>query len=127
MLHLRGDADPYVLADPVHRTQRYAPHGRYVSIAGAGHFAHEEAPDAVNEQLSRFLTQVYGSLTQVTQAPVATGWVLPILAICRSTSLAVSTKPVSASSTAAPNTTPSTWPLPVDHADHPNCLGAQCL
>ena len=45
VLHMRGDADPYVLADPVYRTQRYAPHGRYVSIAGAGHFAHEEAPE----------------------------------------------------------------------------------
>ena len=53
MLHIRGDADPYVLADPS-STQRYAPHGRYVSIAEAGHFAHEEAPDAVNDQLSRF-------------------------------------------------------------------------
>ncbi|MGA5462890.1 alpha/beta fold hydrolase [Mycobacterium sp. NPDC050041] len=61
VLHLRGDADPYVLADPVYRTQRYAPHGRYVSIAGAGHFAHEEAPQEVNEQLSRFLAQVYGT------------------------------------------------------------------
>jgi pimeloyl-ACP methyl ester carboxylesterase len=60
VLHMRGDADPYVLADPVNRTQRYAPHGRYVSIAGAGHFAHEEAPDVVNGQLSRFLTNVYG-------------------------------------------------------------------
>jgi pimeloyl-ACP methyl ester carboxylesterase len=60
VLHIRGDADPYVLADPVTRTQRYAPHGRYVSIAGAGHFAHEEAPADVNEQLSRFLAQVYG-------------------------------------------------------------------
>ena len=59
-LHLRGDADPYVLADPVYRTQHYAPHGRYVSIAGAGHFGHEEAPEVVNEHLSRFLTQVYG-------------------------------------------------------------------
>ncbi len=59
VLHLRGDADPYVLADPVYRTQRYAPHGRYVSIDGAGHFGHEEAPGAVNEQLSRFLAQVY--------------------------------------------------------------------
>lgn len=59
LLHLRGDADPYVLADPVYRTQRYAPHGRYVSIDGAGHFGHEEAPEAVNEQLSRFLRQVY--------------------------------------------------------------------
>jgi pimeloyl-ACP methyl ester carboxylesterase len=60
MLHIRGDGDPYVLADPVNRTQRYAPHGRYVSIAGAGHFAHEEAPEAVNDQLSRFLNQLDG-------------------------------------------------------------------
>jgi pimeloyl-ACP methyl ester carboxylesterase len=61
VLHLRGDQDPYVLADPVYRTQHYAPHGRYVSIAGAGHFGHEEDPAAVNEQLTRFLGQVYGS------------------------------------------------------------------
>jgi pimeloyl-ACP methyl ester carboxylesterase len=60
VLHIRGDADPYVLADPVYRTLRYAPHGRYVSIAAAGHFAHEEAPQEVNDQLSRFLHQVYG-------------------------------------------------------------------
>ena len=57
VLHMRGDADPYVLADPVVRTQRYAPHGRYVSIAGAGHFAHEERPDDVTEALNRFLTR----------------------------------------------------------------------
>jgi pimeloyl-ACP methyl ester carboxylesterase len=55
MLHIRGDADPYVLADPVNRTLRYAPRGRYVSIVGAGHFAHEEEPEAVNDHLSRFL------------------------------------------------------------------------
>jgi pimeloyl-ACP methyl ester carboxylesterase len=61
VLHMRGDADPYVLADPVHRTQRFAPHGRYVSIAGSGHFAHEEEPDQVNEQLTRFLAGVYGT------------------------------------------------------------------
>jgi len=60
VLHLRGDRDPYVLADPVYRTQQYAPHGRYVSIDGAGHFAHEEEPAAVTEQLTRFLGQVYG-------------------------------------------------------------------
>lgn len=58
MLHIRGDADPYVLIDPVSRTRHYAPHGRYVSIAGAGHFAHEEAPDAVNDQLAGFLGQL---------------------------------------------------------------------
>jgi len=60
VLHLRGDADPYVLADPVYRTERYAPHGRFVSVSGAGHFSHEEAPDVVNEQLTRFLAHVYG-------------------------------------------------------------------
>ncbi|MGV0744197.1 alpha/beta fold hydrolase [Mycolicibacterium sp. XJ870] len=60
VLHMRGDADPYVLADPVYRTQRFAPHGRYVSITGAGHFSHEEQPDAVNEQLHRFLAQLGG-------------------------------------------------------------------
>jgi len=58
LLHLRGDADPYVLADPVDRTRRYAPRGRYVSVAGAGHFSHEEAPDEVNRHLMRFLERV---------------------------------------------------------------------
>ncbi len=61
LLHLRGEADPYVLADPVDRTRRYAPQGRYVSIAGAGHFSHEEAPEEVNRHLMRFLDQVHGS------------------------------------------------------------------
>ena len=60
VLHLRGDADPYVLADPVERTQRYAPHGRYISIAGAGHFSHEEAPEQVNKHLMRFLEHAHG-------------------------------------------------------------------
>lgn len=59
LLHLRGDIDPYVLADPVERTQRHAPHGRFVSLSGAGHFGHEEAPDQVNHQLSGFFGQVY--------------------------------------------------------------------
>jgi pimeloyl-ACP methyl ester carboxylesterase len=59
VLHMRGDGDPYVLPDPVDRTQRFAPHGRYVSITGAGHFAHEETPELVNEQLGRFLRHVY--------------------------------------------------------------------
>jgi pimeloyl-ACP methyl ester carboxylesterase len=60
LLHLRGDADPYVLADPVDRTRRYAAHGRYVSITGAGHFSHEEAPDEINRHLMKFFEQVYG-------------------------------------------------------------------
>lgn len=60
VLHLRGDADPYVLADSVDRTQRYAPRGRFVALAGVGHYAHEEAPAEVNHHLRRFLGQVYG-------------------------------------------------------------------
>jgi pimeloyl-ACP methyl ester carboxylesterase len=60
LLHLRGDADPYMLAAPVDGTQRYATHGRYISVAGTGHFSHEEAPDEVNRSLMRFLEQVHG-------------------------------------------------------------------
>ncbi|CAM4109397.1 Soluble epoxide hydrolase [Mycobacterium basiliense] len=59
LLHLRGDADPYVLAAPVEGTQRYAPHGRYLAIAGAGHYGHEEAPEETNRQLMRFFEQVH--------------------------------------------------------------------
>lgn len=59
LLHLRGVADPYVLADPVHRTESFAPRGRFVSVPGAGHFAHEETPERVNEELSAFLGEVY--------------------------------------------------------------------
>ena len=60
MLHLRGDADPYVLADPVDRTQRYAPHGRFVSSPAQGISPTKRHPTLVNDQLMRFLTQVYG-------------------------------------------------------------------
>jgi pimeloyl-ACP methyl ester carboxylesterase len=61
LLHMRGDADPYVLADPVAKTVRYAPQGRFVSLAGVGHFGHEEAPDEVNHHLKRFLSHVNGT------------------------------------------------------------------
>ena len=80
LLHLRGDADPYVLADPVDRTQRYAPHGRYVSIAGAGHFSHEEAPEEINRHLMQVSRARARAAGQLTQAPVCTCWVPPILA-----------------------------------------------
>lgn len=55
LLHLRGEDDPYVLADAVGKTRRYAPHGHYVDVPGAGHFAHEEQPERVNDHLTRFL------------------------------------------------------------------------
>ena len=59
LLHLRGAADPYVLADPVRRSRPYAPDGRFEPIDGAGHFAHEENPRAVNTALAQFLSAVY--------------------------------------------------------------------
>jgi pimeloyl-ACP methyl ester carboxylesterase len=56
LLHLRGDADPYVLADPVERSRRYAARGQFSLVTGAGHYAHEEAPVETNERLQQFLT-----------------------------------------------------------------------
>ncbi len=58
LLHLRGEADPYVLDHPVRGSLRYAPGGHFAEIRGAGHYAHEEAPDEVNDQLRRFLESV---------------------------------------------------------------------
>ncbi|MUL49248.1 alpha/beta hydrolase [Mycobacterium sp. CBMA293] len=58
VLHMRGLADPYVLDDSVRRTQRYAPQARFVSVTGAGHFAHEEQPDTVTAELSTFVAQL---------------------------------------------------------------------
>lgn len=55
LLHLRGDADPYVLDDPVERSRAYAPRGRFATLPGVGHYAHEEAPVEFNAQLQRFL------------------------------------------------------------------------
>ena len=55
LLHLHGGEDPYVLKDPVQRSRRYAPRGRFVELPGVGHYAHEEAPAEVNGHLQRFL------------------------------------------------------------------------
>lgn len=54
VLHMRGESDPYVLADPVHRSLPYAPNGQFVALRGVGHYGHEEDPTTVNEQLRRF-------------------------------------------------------------------------
>ncbi len=59
LLHLRGGSDPYVLADPVRRTRPFAPQGRFVSVDGAGHFAHEEAPGRVNDELTGLFGELY--------------------------------------------------------------------
>lgn len=59
LLHLRGAADPYVLADSVRRTESFVSRGQFVSVPGAGHFAHEETPGLVTDELTRFLGGVY--------------------------------------------------------------------
>lgn len=59
VLHMRGEADPYVLAAAVERTRQYAPLGHFISLSGAAHFGHEEGYDQVNGHLERFLGQVY--------------------------------------------------------------------
>lgn len=56
-LHLRGAQDPYVLADAVAESRRWARDGRFVTLAAAGHFTHEESPDEVNDLLAEFLTR----------------------------------------------------------------------
>ena len=55
LLHIHGDGDPYVLDDPVRGSRRYAPGGKFAEIPGAGHYAHEEVPQGVNDQLMSFL------------------------------------------------------------------------
>lgn len=55
LLHLRGQDDPYVLEGPVERSRPYTSRGHFVGLPGIGHYAHEEAPAEVNEQLQRFL------------------------------------------------------------------------
>ncbi|MGI9123511.1 MAG: alpha/beta fold hydrolase [Mycobacterium sp.] len=58
LLHLRGEEDPYVLADPVDRSRRYAPQGHFANVPEAGHYAHEETPGEVNARLQRFLSEL---------------------------------------------------------------------
>ncbi|MBU3750360.1 MAG: alpha/beta hydrolase [Mycobacterium sp.] len=55
LIHLHGEADPYVLADPVRRSRRFAPRGEFVELPEVGHYAHEEEPAEVNAHLQRFL------------------------------------------------------------------------
>ncbi|MEU7767551.1 alpha/beta hydrolase [Nocardia sp. NPDC049190] len=55
VLAMRGDLDPYVLAGTVRRAHHLSPERRLVSIPAAGHFAHQENPDAVTTELSKLL------------------------------------------------------------------------
>ena len=106
VLHMRGDTDPYVLAASVERTRRYAPTAASYHSPAPGISATRSArsgqrsPRTVPQPGLRALGRQAGprrhrlGVVHLGQLP--------------DTSLAVSTKPVSLSSTAAPNTTPST-------------------
>ncbi|MGL4306583.1 MAG: alpha/beta fold hydrolase [Mycobacteriaceae bacterium] len=56
VLHLHGNLDSYVLADSVHRSATWAPDSRFVTVPGVGHYAQEESPDFVNQEIHKFLS-----------------------------------------------------------------------
>lgn len=51
VLQIRGEVDPYVLPRTVDGDTQWAPQRRLHTVLGAGHYAHQEAPDQVTEQL----------------------------------------------------------------------------
>ncbi|MBC2641617.1 MULTISPECIES: alpha/beta fold hydrolase [unclassified Rhodococcus (in: high G+C Gram-positive bacteria)] len=51
VLHIHGDLDPYVLAETVRRSHRFAPTQQMHTVTGVGHYAHWEAPERVNAAL----------------------------------------------------------------------------
>jgi len=55
VLQIHGDQDPYVLAAALRRDTRWAPGRSLHTIAGAGHFAHQERPAEVTAALTEFL------------------------------------------------------------------------
>ncbi|WP_327111783.1 alpha/beta hydrolase [Nocardia sp. NBC_01730] len=55
VLAMRGDLDPYVLTGTVRRGHHLSPERRLVAIPAAGHFAHQENPDAVTTELAKLL------------------------------------------------------------------------
>jgi pimeloyl-ACP methyl ester carboxylesterase len=55
VLSLRGEADGYILAGTVRRGHHLAPDRRLVTIPDAGHFAHQESPEAVTAQIAKLL------------------------------------------------------------------------
>jgi pimeloyl-ACP methyl ester carboxylesterase len=55
VLALHGESDRYILDATVRRAHRLAPDRRVVEIPGAGHFAHQETPEAVTTELAKLL------------------------------------------------------------------------
>lgn len=56
-LQIRGELDPYVLPRTVDGDVRWAPNRRLHTVLGAGHYAHQEAPAEVTEQLKTLLQE----------------------------------------------------------------------
>ncbi|TLF78314.1 alpha/beta fold hydrolase [Nocardia cyriacigeorgica] len=55
VLSMRGEQDGYVLTTTIHRGHRLSPRRTVVTIPGAGHFAHQENPEAVTTELAKLL------------------------------------------------------------------------
>ncbi|MBF6192368.1 alpha/beta hydrolase [Nocardia implantans] len=55
VLAMRGELDPYVLPGTFRRDPHLSPERRLVGIPAAGHFAHQENPDAVTKRLAELL------------------------------------------------------------------------
>ncbi|GLZ52906.1 alpha/beta hydrolase [Actinomycetospora sp. NBRC 106378] len=56
VLHVRGEVDPWVPDAVVRDSARWAPAHEVVTVPGAGHFPHQEAPRHVGEVLLRRLS-----------------------------------------------------------------------
>ncbi|MGA9873745.1 MAG: alpha/beta hydrolase [Rhodococcus sp. (in: high G+C Gram-positive bacteria)] len=54
-VQIRGELDPYVLPRTVDADTHWAPQRRLHTVLGAGHYAHQEAPAEVTEELLRLL------------------------------------------------------------------------
>lgn len=55
VVSMRGEFDRYILPATVHRAPHLAPHRRVVTIRDAGHFAHQENPEAVTTEIVKLL------------------------------------------------------------------------
>ncbi len=55
VLTLHGDADPWVPEDVARASARWATDHEFLTVPGAGHFPHQEAPRHVTEVLLRRL------------------------------------------------------------------------
>ncbi|MEV4126858.1 alpha/beta hydrolase [Nocardia sp. NPDC049707] len=55
VLAMRGELDGYILPATFQRGRRLSPQRRQVVIPGAGHFAHQENPEAVTMELAKLL------------------------------------------------------------------------